>query len=378
MPQPSPTLSNQYPKRLAVKCFCLKGILTVSVVVWSSLGLLLPQANAQVELEVPKLAGPTESPNDLAPHSTWQPATQLEITNAFTVWLEESETDESISKRVKTFVAEETSSSKSEVVDKVIDGIVIARPEVNQFRETLRKQRSGGRAPDFSNLLDNPQEKDFFRQHIRLYFARWLAQNEFHDEAIQQFGKIEIKKILDPATLLFYRGLMEHQLLQKDKCVKTINRLLENTDIIPRRYQVLSKLVLADIQPLESDSLDEISRMMGDIKRRTGLYRSGKLVLEKEAEVIKKLDKLIEDLESQQKAMEMASNTTPSNPMDDSKRAGGKGSGETKNKRQTDGGDWGDLPPAQRAAALAEMAKDMPPHYRAVIEEYFRQLAKEK
>jgi hypothetical protein len=35
------------------------------------------------------------------------------------------------------------------------------------------------------------------------------------------------------------------------------------------------------------------------------------------------------------------------------------------------------LPPSRRAAALAEMTRDLPPHYREVIEEYFRQLARQ-
>ena len=335
--------------------------------------------SAQVEIAQPELVAPPAISSDLEPESSWQPATTIEIKEAFSQWLIQSNTGENTTLRVQNFVDEDSELKRnSDVVDLVIDGIVIARPEVNEFREKLRAQRVGARAPDFSNLLDNPQEKDFFRQHIRLYFARWLAQNEFHDEALQHFEKLEIKKVLDPATMLFYRGLMEHQLLKKDECLKTINRLLENADSLPRRYQVLAKLVLADIKPLESDSLDEITRMMSDIKRRTALHRSGKKVLDKEAEVIKKLDKLIEELESQQQAMEVASSTTPSSPMDETQRAGGQGSGDVTSKRQTDGGDWGDLPPAKRAAALAEMAKDMPPHYRAVIEEYFRQLAKEK
>ena len=63
--------------------------------------------------------------------------------------------------------------------------------------------------------------------------------------------------------------------------------------------------------------------------------------------------------------------------MEETRRAGGKGSGQVTGKEQIDGGQWGDLPPAERAAALAEMAKDMPPHYRNVIEEYFKRLAKE-
>ena len=283
-------------------------------------------ASAQTKLGIPTLNEAPANTSDLAPEPTWQPATQVEIISAFSDWLSESGADESTTQRVQDFVAEDFETNpKLEIVDRVIDAIVIARPEVNHFRETLRKQRSGARAPDFSNLLDNPHEKDLFRHHVRLYYARWLAQNEFYDEALQHFGKIEIKKVLDPATLLFHRGLMEHQLLKKKACVKTINQLLENIDLLPRRYQVLSKLVLADIKPLETDSLDEISRLMSDIQRRTGLHRSGKLVLNKEAEVIKKLDKLIEGLEAQQQSKQMASNLSPSTPMDESQRATGQG-----------------------------------------------------
>lgn len=56
----------------------------------------------------------------------------------------------------------------------------------------------------------------------------------------------------------------------------------------------------------------------------------------------------------------------------------GRGSGNVRSKRQTDGGQWGNLEPAERDAALAEMSKDLPPHYRSVIEEYFRKLADQK
>jgi len=70
-------------------------------------------------------------------------------------------------------------------------------------------------------------------------------------------------------------------------------------------------------------------------------------------------------------------NVQPSNPLDRLQRVGGKGSGEVKSKRQTDGGQWGDMNPTQREAALAEMARDLPPHYRSVVEEYFRKLAED-
>ena len=63
--------------------------------------------------------------------------------------------------------------------------------------------------------------------------------------------------------------------------------------------------------------------------------------------------------------------------MEDSSAAGGQGDGSVQSKNLADGGQWGALNPAERSAAMAEMVKDMPPHYRSAIEAYFRRLAQE-
>jgi acyl-CoA hydrolase len=36
---------------------------------------------------------------------------------------------------------------------------------------------------------------------------------------------------------------------------------------------------------------------------------------------------------------------------------------------------WGKLPERERAKAMLDLTRDMPPRYRAVIEEYFRKLS---
>jgi hypothetical protein len=312
--------------------------------------------------------------SDLEQETTWEPVEVESIQSAFKKWSKDLELKAAETDQIHSLVEGRFDTDTS--VDLIIDGMAIVRDDVKTFRDVLQAQRSSSRPPDFSSLLENEEESSFLRNHIRLYYGRWLAQNEFYDESLLYLGKLEVSNILDPSTLLFYRALMEHQLLKKEDCVKTAKQLLEHPERIPKRYHVLSKLVLADIEPLKEDSLDEVSRLMGDIRRRTGLHRSGKLVLGQEETVIKKLDKLIEELESQQQ-QQSAGSSAPSSPMQDSQNAAGQGSGEVTPKRQVEGGDWGDLPPAERAAALAEMAKDMPPHYRAVIEEYFRQLAKD-
>jgi hypothetical protein len=37
---------------------------------------------------------------------------------------------------------------------------------------------------------------------------------------------------------------------------------------------------------------------------------------------------------------------------------------------------WGKLPEKDRAKAMAELTRDMPPRYREVIEKYFKELSK--
>lgn len=322
------------------------------------------------------------SSDELAQEASWKLPSQDTISDAFKKWGTESSVPAEVADDIQQLIVKHTVSGSAgqarSNVDLIIDGLALGREDVAKFRDALNAQRNTSIPPDFTSLTENKEESEFLRHHVRLYLGRWLAQNEYYDESLSHLNKLKVKEVLDPPSLLFYRALMEHQLLKKDECVKTTKQLLENESQLPKRFGVLARLVLADIEPLKADSLDEISRMMGDIRRRTGLHRSGKLVIKREEEVIKKLDKLIEELEAAQKQQAASTSKRPSNPLDKAQSVQGLGSGEVKSKRVKDGGDWGDLPPAERAAALAEMAKDMPPHYRAVIEEYFRQLAKER
>ena len=105
-------------------------------------------------------------------------------------------------------------------------------------------------------------------------------------------------------------------------------------------------------------------------------------MLEQEQQVVDKLTKLIEELEQQQQDQQEGGqnqdgSAKPSRAMESSRIAGGKGDGNVDRKSQTPGRAWGNLDPEDRAAALAELAKDLPAHYREVIEDYFRKLAED-
>ncbi len=124
---------------------------------------------------------------------------------------------------------------------------------------------------------------------------------------------------------------------------------------------------------------------MDNIQVTLGHGRAGKLVRTDEETVISKLDKLIKQLEDQASAAAAAASSqsggnanTPSKPMEDSMNAELKGPGNVSPKDLGAKTDWGNLPPKEREEALQALGRDLPSHYRDVIEEYFRKLARER
>jgi hypothetical protein len=120
-----------------------------------------------------------------------------------------------------------------------------------------------------------------------------------YDEALELLGALETKTVVDPAGLLYFKAVCEHQLLKKAEGLATIRTLLENTTSVPLRYKTTAELMQHDLQALKKDSLAEISRKMKDVERRLGLGRGGQRVQKEEDEIVASLDAIIEKLEQQ-------------------------------------------------------------------------------
>lgn len=330
----------------------------------------------------------TGSVDQLEAEKTWQLKTEAQTLEAIEAWIDETPNSpaNALETAVKAFHdssaldAGDDSSSAADRLDRVIAALASLRPDIGEIARQLSGQRKSVLPPNFSHVLDNQDEHLFVRDHVRLLVGRWLTQNQFYEEALEQLATLDVDTLLTPESALFYQALAEHQLLRKSDFKNTVETLLQHESKLPVRFAVISKMMQADLTPVKEGSLDEISRMMKDNHRHIELRRSGTLVLQQEADVIEKLDKLIEDLEEQQQQAQNASNAQGSaqpsgQPMQDSQSAQGQGDGKVTVKDLADGGQWGDLEPAERSAAMAEMVKDMPPHFRSAIEKYFRRLA---
>ena len=321
--------------------------------------------------------------DDLA-RSTWQIPSHAEVQAQIQDWLLETEVDPAIADQIQQHWLEPI--PPSERLTRMSDGFVLLGGPLAELIEHTRTTRFSKLLPDTS-FLQEPVLPRFLLNHSRLIYARWLVQNQLYNETLEQLQEITTEDVVDPASLLFLKSIAFHRLLKKDECLPVVSRLLEKENQLPRRFAILGKMIRDDIKPLEEDTLDEVSRLMDSIKVRLSLGRAGTRVRTEEDDVIAKLDKMIKKLEDQAQQNSQSSqpssggqpgnNLNPSQPMNDSLPAGGRGEGnvDPKDIGKKDG--WGDLPARERQQALQQVGEDFPSHYRDVIEEYFRRLAKQ-
>lgn len=272
-------------------------------------------------------------------------------------------------------------NSQTSLLDRLAICLAAVNDRVAELVAFCGKSQRPTTLPDFSWLADS-DTPPLVRYNMRLYFARWLAENNYDDEVIAWTDGLSPADVVAPETLLFYRAIASHRLVLADRADATVAELLQRADELPIRYQKLAALMQQDLATLEDDSLDHIARRMADVRRRLDLGRTGKTVQVVEDGVIDSLDKLIKDLEDQaqqQQAQTDAAGGQPSGtPMQDSRLAELKAPGKVDQRDVGHGADWGNMSDKEREQALQDIGREYPSHYREVIEQYFRRLAAEE
>jgi hypothetical protein len=267
-------------------------------------------------------------------------------------------------------------ASDPELLNRLAKTFALADPRAAELVALCSQPRQPLALPPQDWLTDE-QTPAWERNNLRLYYGRWLSQERLYEESLEALRDLKPEEVVDPATLLFYHAVANHRLVNKEEGLKSIKRLSEDVAGSPRRYAALAELMKADLEGLEDDSLDHVSRRMDDIQRRLDLGRAGQKVRTIEDGVVASLDKLIEEMEQQQQQSGAgAGGAQSTQPAPDSMPLGGRGAGQADNKDTNSAvGGWGKLPPKQREEALQQIGKDFPPHYREIIEQYFRRMA---
>lgn len=324
--------------------------------------------------------GPTHGDDDLSQRAAWSVPQASDVRAALEGWLIARNIELPTRQQIEAvWVGQELAITGQDLLDRFVQSAALVDPDAKVLLDLTRGDSVVAAIPPLP-ILDSESTPAFVRANLRLHLGCWFAQRSLFDEALQQLSGLSTSEVVDPASLLFYRSVANHQLFKKQECEPDLDQLLKNEELVPRRFHTIARLLQADMQTLKPDSLDEVARMMSDIRRRLDLGRAGKVVRKEEDDVIAKLDKMIEEMEEQQKQQlqQLAANAgsaAPNSPRNDSQPGGVRGPGDVAPKNIGNQSGWGNLPPKERQEALQNISKDLPSHFRDAIEEYFRKMA---
>jgi len=313
----------------------------------------------------------------LAGRPSWKPAEWTGVRAEVLQWLGQQQAAESARKEVLRKWPEAEPGENADLLTLLVETFALVDEDIRTLVDSLAAAHPGP-FPDAA-CLRAESRPPLVRNNCRLYVGRWAAQNELYDEASALIDDLRPEETADPATLLFYQAIVRQRLLKKAEGLKAVDELLRGEANCPRRYTAVARLLRGDLEQLEDDSLDHIARRMDDIRRRLSLGQADQKVRKVEDGVIESLDKLIEKLKQQQQQADAQagapSGSQSIRPADESRILPGRGPGEVTKKSIGTKSGWGDLPPKQREAALQQIGREFPAHYRDAVEQYFRRLA---
>jgi hypothetical protein len=330
------------------------------------------------------MVGPLWADDDLKQRASWDWPDQKQVRQSIDDWVSDLTLEDEQLEAIET-LWNEADQGDGDLLEIVLDTISIADDAAGKF---IKQCRGAGEEqtwipslPELEQLL-NEERPAIVTDQLRLLYGKALAMHQLYNESRDQLAQLDTSQVAAPATLMFYRVAANYRVREFDPAKTELATLLEREAELPERYATIANLMQADLKQLQPDSLDEISRIMDSIKVRLHHGRAGTRVRDEEQEVIDKLSKMIEEKEKQLQQMQsqsgQAGGNQPSSPMQDSMLPSGGGAGDVDAKRLTEDTNWGDLPPKERKRALQELGKEFPSHYRDVIEEYFRNLARDE
>jgi hypothetical protein len=275
------------------------------------------------------------------------------------------------------------------ILDRVTDTLVLGDPAAARLLAEARDP-SAPAPKEVPTMLRDNKLSAFYRNNLALSYAKALSGKRIYEEALDALRAAVPEQVVDPAGYYFHKAVAEHALIQKKEAVHSIARLLDDVADCPERYKMVATLMFLDMQSWKEDEKDlsNIAKLMDNSERRLDLARPGPKTQEIQKKIVFRLDELIKDVENQMKnggqtqcpgggKQPGPGTNNPNAPMPDSQIATNSGPGVVDQKKlQNLAQNWGKLPEKDRAKAMMELTKDLPPRYREVIENYFKTLAR--
>jgi hypothetical protein len=273
-------------------------------------------------------------------------------------------------------------SADRPVLDKVAMTLALGDANAARLLRQARAPRAGEGVPA---VLKDARRPAFFRANLALAYGKALAEGRAYEEALEALMTTRPEEVVDPGAYLFHKAVCEHALMLKDEADRTIDRLLVDVADAPERYRTVSALMHFDMLTWREKDLGWVARKMDNVQRRLALGRGGKQTRKIQREVLARLEEMIKELERPPRPPGDGPGTPGEPrrggyrppPADTPPARGVWGPGRVKEKKRRElVDDWGKLPPKERERIMTELTRNLPPQDRAVVEAYFKELAR--
>jgi hypothetical protein len=301
-------------------------------------------------------------------------------------WLAQSQVERSVAEKSLQLWSDQSQISAmtaEETLDRLVESFALAD---ESLRKLIDSCRTGAPRPELN--FEGARNEPFFRQHVQLWYGRWLTQHRFYDESLAMMDSLSPEQVIDPAGLLFYRASSRLRLLRASDAADDLTLLLKNTLDVPPRFRLVAGMMLQEAKP--ADGLPHVAQLMSDVQRRLDLGKSGAPVQKREEEVIAALDQLLKNLEEQQQQQQqqgsgqsggqgqMEQGIQNTSPASQSMIKGAAGKGDAERRELTENGAWGMLDKQQETQAKELIRQQFPPNFLDAISRYTRRIAEQK
>src|SRR5262249_32107068 len=154
--------------------------------------------------------------------ATWKSPTAEAVREQIFEWLSGSEFDDEARAQAEALWESTTAEGNdAHLLDLTCATFALVGPQARDLVSVCSRPREGIGLVDVLWLVDG-QTPAIERANLRLLFARWLVQESLYDEAQSQLEGLKPEDVVDPAALLFYQGVVNHRLLNREAGLQAI------------------------------------------------------------------------------------------------------------------------------------------------------------
>jgi len=297
--------------------------------------------------------------------------------------------------RAREFVIASRDKTPADQLPQFIQSsLAVLSPKFKEALDLVDKDQSAKALDVFLDLAKS--DDPYLSVGATSLAATTLIEQEQFDRARQLLeGAIKAhtpltRYTLSPDQFEFMLGYCQVHGLDYDDALSTLVDFLRRYPQAPDRLRVTATQIVTELSRRIPGKLGDVHDLMNVARRGLSHGQADDDVIKRQGEAVALLDKLIKEAEDQEKSNgggggeggKSGSPNTPNQPSGGAKQSVLPGGQERetvlRQSKASPGETWGKMPPKQREEILQSIQKQFPSRYRDLLEQYYKQLAKDQ